>query len=164
MPRLRVSVALGSRVIEDRLCSVRDAMWLGDSVNARVAFPGGRVRVERRGPGFWVQGFPLDPKTPLHLHYGQVHVVLEHVEVERHARDWSGLPDPKMALLTLAALLMMAFYDTVGVAEDLALGSQVSAVQAGPSDVPPDAGRYPEAYDTGLAPDHWPPVVTFTTD
>ena len=54
--------------------------------------------------------------------------------------------------------------DTVGVAEDPALGSQVSAVQAGPPDVPPDAGRYPGVYDTGLAPDHWPPVVTFTTD
>ena len=164
MPRLRVSVAMGSSVVEDRLCVVRDTVWLGDAVDALVSFPGGRVRVERRGEGFWVQGFPLDAEAPLHLHYGSVHVVLEQVTVERHARDWSGLPDPKMALVTLAALLLMAFYETVDVDGVPALESRASAAQAVPSDVPPDAGRYPMAYDTGLAPDHWPPVVTFTTD
>lgn len=168
MPHLRVSVALGSNVVEDRLCKVTDSFWLGDAPEAKVTFPGGRVWVERRGKSVWVQGFPLDPQHPLNLNYGAVHVVLEPVRAQRHARDWSSMPDPKMALVTMALMLLMAFVDTLSIRIDspaqeaspaptTAVSDQWAGVSAGEE-------RYLETEDTVLAPDNWPPVVTFTTE
>lgn len=115
MPHLYVSVRLNGAVADQRLCHVRDEVWLGSAPAALVAFPGPAIRVRSVGGALQVQGRWLRPGTQVRMARGELEVTLEAVAPAQRTRraDWV-VPDLRVLVASLAVVLMGAWFDAVG--------------------------------------------------
>lgn len=112
MPWLYVTVHLHGALVEEKLCPVAEALWLGDVPEAAVTFPGARVRVRRVGDRLEVEGRRLDVGRRLKLRKGPVDVRLEAVRPRPMPMSLEGLPDLRILVASAAVVLFGAWLET----------------------------------------------------
>lgn len=114
MPHLYVSVRMNGVVADQRLCAVRDEVWLGEEEGALVSFPGPSVLVRRLGGRLQANGRWLEPGTPLRLRRGDVDVSLESILNRASIPSWNrSVPDLRVLVASAAVVLLGAWWETV---------------------------------------------------
>jgi tetratricopeptide (TPR) repeat protein len=115
MGDLTVRVCMGDYVVEDRLLRFRGVAWIGDCLNAHVAFPGASIPVVRVGEVYRLRGRTLEEGEELRITLGKVDVWVRHHARFRGPSGSSPFIDTRF--LAVAALMV-------------AVGSWVDAAEA----------------------------------
>jgi hypothetical protein len=137
LPHLYVSVRLHGAVADQRLCTVRDEVWLGSAPGAEVAFPGPALRVRRLGERLQVQGHWLKAGQPVCMVRGPLEVHLEAVTPSPRSEpsEWVW-PDLRVMLASAAIVLFGAWWEAVGAFLERHPGA-VASLASGVEDVAP---------------------------
>ncbi len=113
MPRLYVNVRFHDVVVDDKVCTVRDEVLLGDYDEAKASFPGARLRVLNRSGRLSVLGRTLHEGQQRTLRFGDVQLSLERVGRPWRAERTTMVPDLRLLVATAAIILFSGFIDTV---------------------------------------------------
>jgi len=155
LPHLYVSVRLHGVVADQRLCQVRDQVWLGSAPHALVSFPGPALRVVRHGDALQVQGRWLHPGKPVRMVRDGLEVQLEAVRASPSRREVEWVvPDLRVLVASAAIVLLGAWWEAVGAFLERHPGAVASLAGEVEEQMAPAAllpGQEVAADDTGLA-------------
>lgn len=107
MGELQVTIRYNGFLVDHQVVRVRDVVRIGDSVDAKVSFPGASVAVHRVGDALDIRGRRLLEGERTGFSLGQVKVELEHLRPVR-------IPRPKNTPLDLRFLLLALGVTTAG--------------------------------------------------
>ena len=111
MGRLAVQVRLFEEVIEHKVIAVKKAVWLGDSPDAKVVFPGRPFQVRRQGEHLAVFGQRLMEGEEVVVEAGSFEVSIQHTPSPWHRWQSSLEIDSRFFAVTLVMVLAGGWID-----------------------------------------------------
>ncbi|MCB9682062.1 MAG: hypothetical protein H6733_11410 [Alphaproteobacteria bacterium] len=166
MHRLAVTVRQHDAVVVERVCRLRDGMVLGAARGARVTFPGAVLHVIDTPKGWSVGGRLLRRDRAEVFRLGEVQVEVEGL-VDDPAHQLPLGPDPRILLLTVAALVVALSLDAVARVADAHqdITADLQARLFGRTVPEPDEGAPAGPTAEPRSPDAaWPPAVRLQAD